>query len=143
MRFKVLQGKHSAGVDSQTSRQSTFTVGEIVESDERLDKLFVNKFERLPDKGPVTIKKRKNIWDEEPTLEVPVEEVSETPEGEETVLGVEVTNRFPKAEPAGLKVFEKDELFNVADSEKSDVALNEEPMSRTATNKFITNFNKE
>ncbi len=124
-RFKLLSGKHAERGGGAVKHYSP---GEIVDSPEPLDVLFVNKFERLPDK----------------VVKAPVVEQVPEPEEEETPtenpLGTEVTSQFSAAKDTRFTVFKNSKGYFVVDGDKPQ---NEKPLKKTEVATFLKELKEE
>lgn len=84
-----------------------------------------------------------------PVVQPPSELPSEKEESRESpptspVLGDDVTELFPSAEPEGYKVFLKDDLYFVQDPEvSSDDFLNPQGLKKSKVNDFIRKVSKD
>lgn len=114
-------GVHPGGKPKTPKR---VVAGEIIESDERLDKIWVNKFERLANAAPAPAKvKAKKVVkpvDDEDSNEGVVSGEEESIHG----WGLDVTQDFPIAVQEDLLVYNKNGVFTVTDKARPDVALN-------------------
>ena len=98
-KFKVLAGSHEEGRDAN---RRLFVKGDIVESNRPLDKIFVNKFQRVDADTPSSKGER---------VEAGVEDDENTDDNNETkaVELVDVTEDFKQAEQKGLVVKRNEE----------------------------------
>lgn len=152
MRFRVKNGKHHEnGVK--------YGKNDVVESDRPLDKLFVNKFEVLPDE-PSTPKAKKAAkvvaegeeveTEEDPkdatgasikstqkegVMDRPNKDVDSSALSSE--LGDNVTTDFPTALDAGVVVFKDGNKYQIAKPDDVETALNEKPLTKKEVNDFI------
>ena len=132
--FKLLSGKHS------DVNGKEYSAGDIIETEDDLELMFVNKFQRIP--KPVG----KKVADEStkkvaaPPAEKEGEEVEkvETPAEEKpSPFGIDVSDQFGAA-AVGLRVFRNEEGFTVVDDSEPDKALNDSPLKNVKmTQKFV------
>jgi len=157
MRFKLLTGQHTnedgtrvynpgdtieAGLDSK---------GDPVDLCER----FLNKFEKLPDEPEEAVpesapKSAKASAKGKKSTSAATETASkgrgtkEEKETEEEPLGEDVTDKFPKAPEAGLKVYKEGRHYFVADEDDEAKSINaKELTSIEQVNSFIDDYDAE
>lgn len=161
-RFKVLATQHyDRFTDPETGETDVshrYNKGDIVESDIELDKKFVNKFERLPNNetaptpaplptaaadppsvGPGANRKTKNTPGKDAGFEAEQQQKGQTAEtkDEPESLGVDVTDDFPKAGEADLKVFQDGTDYYVTEPQTPDKPMNKEPLKRKDVVAFV------
>lgn len=102
-RFKLLGGTHAENIPGQPLTEfRTIQAGEVFESAHNLDKMFVNKFQRLAD-----------------TVTVP--EINK-PKG----FGEDVTELVADAAKKGFKVFKNEKHYIVVGEDAPEISLNGE-----------------
>jgi len=125
MKFRVLHSRHIAN-------GRTFEKGDIVESSGDLVKAFPGKFERIESSVEVA-----RVRASSPAAsEAPVVPPS-APDGETSPFGEDVSEDFPSAVGADLKVFQKGSSYFVVDMDTPDKALNAKALKGAEVNKFI------
>jgi hypothetical protein len=147
-KYKVILGTHSEG-------GRRYKAGEIVESDEQLDKMFINKFEKVEDSkkaSPGVSEKSTAALRSEPkptttdtgtpaTESDAANEKSTMPQGKDTA-GAEdsdVTKDFAKADEAGFTVHTVEGGYEVRDDGK--VISGKKPItSKTKVNEFVKEY---
>jgi hypothetical protein len=125
-RFQVLGGTH---VEDGTSYDSEDSDNNVVETDKPLDKMFANKFKRLPPKAKAS------------PAEVEEEEIDLTEQ-----YGDEVTGNFQAAVDADLKVFKKGSKFTIVTDDGE--VVNEKPIRfskdvKKAVKKYVKDLEAE
>jgi len=138
-RYKLLSGTHvdkGSATEEEKKGQGprVYEAGEIVESTEELDKIFLNKFEKVNGEGKGKKKKKGEEGEEE-----------EGAKEEGEPLGDDVTEKFPEAKDAGLMVFKEGRHYFVATASDPTTALNddEELTTQEAVNDFIEDYMEE
>ena len=125
-RFKVLGGDHSED-------GTTYAKGEVVTTERPLDKMFMNKFERLR-KGKKDKKKKKA----ETKAKVKLSLSSVPPASSDTpARGKDVTAEFEGVQKEGLHVFKRGSWYHVYDGE-STTPLNEKALKKGGVEEFVT-----
>jgi len=125
-RFKVLAGNHDED-------GTVYSKGQVVETPRDLDKMFVNKFERL---GKASKDKKKKKGKRKPKIKVAVPKVSAL-----AGRGKDVTSQFASVEKEGLKVFKRGAYYHVydgSDEAPSLAALNESALKKAGVEEFVT-----
>ena len=127
-------GNHAHGVRAE---MKIFKFGDPIVSDEPLDELFPNKFQKEPPPGakPYVPEAPAPV----PVVEEPkVKKEMELPDIEgDYPLGEEVTSKFKKAGKAEVRVFRKDKKHFITDEKNIATALNEDPLSFVEVKRFI------
>lgn len=150
MRFKLLEGKHGEGKGAE---RRDYKKGDVVESEHKLDEMFINKFQRLGDKEPAEVKEARTEQEKSekkkakkgtegalatidannakvglpPMLPGTASVMKETNESGTEVtsdLGENVTEDFPLASEAGFAVFkDEDKKFHITEVDDTDTAV--------------------
>jgi hypothetical protein len=205
----IMNGSSPEDTQVNPERQVVFRKGAIIESEEELDKKWVNKFRRVSgeETNPVTPDRIKyvdqmiedGLWDEEdrsvlehmndyafmsvqkqhqramkakgqrtladtasgegkkekqrgetkPQAEEEEDEQQEekpqdTPKKGDSLLGDDVTDKFPKAKQAGLMVFKNPAgKHQVADAKEPNKPVTPQPIEAAKVNKFVEDYSKE
>ena len=135
MKFKLLNGFFDDKFSGKRIEK-----GGIVESQKDLCELFPNKFSLLnttADPVKSTVPEVKSIPKQEPIIEqAPIP----TPQKKTTLLGTDVTDRFPVASKSSLRIFRKGNTYNVTDNEELGVALNDQPLNKIGLSEFLKSY---
>ena len=105
-----------------------YHAGDVIESDQPLDVLFRNKFERVPDSTKVSepeiVRTVRTPNIPNPVKEKEVDEVDSSDKKENT-YGKDVTADYPAASTLGLKVFHsaKYKIFTIVDDEDGEFVV--------------------
>jgi len=144
MKFRLLSGRYYKD-------KETFNKGDIVESDKDLCKMFGNRFEKVVEPQPAPSPVMEQTFHHPPPEKEGVEAtesappspiVSTLPEDKKFVenidFGLDVSDEFPDAITANVKVFLKDEHYSIVDGGNNHM-LNEKPFKKTTrVQKFLT-----
>lgn len=163
MKFRIKEGSHASGGAANV----LYKQGDVIESDEDLCKIFVNKFERVDETpksvvvtGPARAPKEGKISAIAAQHEEELSALERGPQGDDAKihatdddqeadeeehdpaeakgpLGTNVTDRFEKATKADVAVWVKNRKYNVTDSQTNDKALNDKPLTKTEVDKYI------
>lgn len=128
-KFEVTGGGHMHG-------DTYYPKGSVIESDQPLDKKFVNVFKRLPDDAEPTLPQSINPDDlpkgvqvsspaitpgtEDAGVDPAKDKKPVNPAWEKEAPGEDATEAFPAAEGAGVAVFQKDDGTFVVRSDDGD-----------------------
>lgn len=124
MKFKVLVARHLA------AGGQSYVQGDIVETAGDLTIAFPGKFEKV--QASAVVSAAQSAAKASPVVP------SSTPAGEvSSPFGEDVSEDFPSAVGADLKVFQKGSGYFVVDMDNEDEALNPKALKGSEVNKFI------
>jgi len=153
-RYKVLEGRHT------DSNGKDYQKGEIIESTKDLMKIFQNKFVlvsgdpaadisvKIPAPAPILPVKipiaaaLPNVKIPAP-LPVPIAPVAPVAPEAGSPLGTDITDRFPAAIKAQLKVFRKGKDYFVTEVSDIAEALNDTPLNKIQVDEFVKAYDAE
>ncbi len=130
MRYELLAGCHVDATGCRYVKTPGSDEPVLVDSDEDLLKLFPGQFRHV---GHSPVAPHQQVT----TTIVPTQE--QKPQS--IPLGEDVSDQFPKAAKADLKVFKSETGYRVADADEPGTALDDGSLtSKTKTQKFIDDF---
>ena len=138
MKFRVKDGTH---FDIATN--TTYKKGALVESDDDLCAMFVNKFDRIYDEqlahAPAAVQAAAMAGAAELAPAAPAAPVVATQPSPPAAskLGADVTADFPAAVEEDLLVLKKGSKYFVAKPDEQDKQLNDEPLTKSEVGPFI------
>lgn len=150
MRFRLLPkaGNHSeTGPDGQ---RVVYKAGDVIESDKDLVAMFKGKFERVDLIPPATEPTTPTVpvipppSQEQPPKATKAEAPDKSPvrEGAPSVLGRNVTKRFPRAVEEDFVVYANGGAFFVCEADDPNTPLHDKPLKKATVTGFIENYLK-